>query len=168
MASLGRARSFCKKAEAIIGIIERTAQNYVKTYRDDDEKRLPDGRKQRVSWDKKLQPHHTEFLCELYDKTPQAVLWQARDALLEAFDEIESITLSGLHRHLASYASLTLKKLETFVRLQEQLLVISRCVETGFLSGKVMKTVFSLMRQVLACIFVENLVNRREECLLKQ
>ncbi|KAG1177932.1 hypothetical protein G6F70_001059 [Rhizopus microsporus] len=113
--------------------------------------------KQRVSWDKKLQPHHTEFLCELYDKTPQAVLWQARDALLEAFDEIESITLSGLHRHLASYASLTLKKLETFVRLQEQLLVISRCVETGFLSGKVMKTVFSLMRQVLACIFVENL-----------
>ncbi|CEJ00962.1 hypothetical protein RMCBS344292_18454 [Rhizopus microsporus] len=104
-----------RKAGAIVGIVERTAQHYVKTYREDDEKRLPGGRKQRVSWERKLGPHHTDFLCEFYGKTPQAVLWQARDALLEAFHEISSITLSGLHRHLILHASLTLKKLEPIV-----------------------------------------------------
>ncbi|KAG1155395.1 hypothetical protein G6F36_014396 [Rhizopus arrhizus] len=104
-----------RKAGAIVGIVERTAQNYVKTYKEDDEKRLPGGRKQRVSWERKLQPHHTNFLCVFYEKNPQAVLWQARDALLEAFSEIQSITLSGLHRHLVLHASLTLKKLEAIV-----------------------------------------------------
>lgn len=104
-----------RKAGAIVGVVERTAQHYVKTYREDDEKRLPGGRKQRVSWERKLGPHHTDFLCEFYGKTPQAVLWQARDALLEAFHEIGSITLSGLHRHLILRTSLTLKKLEPIV-----------------------------------------------------
>ncbi|EIE92185.1 hypothetical protein RO3G_16896 [Rhizopus delemar RA 99-880] len=104
-----------RKAGAIVGIVERTAQNYVKTYKEDDEKRLPGGRKQRVSWERKLQPHHTNFLCVFYEKNPQAVLWQARDALLEAFSEIRSITLSGLHRHLVLHASLTLEKLEAIV-----------------------------------------------------
>ncbi|KAG1222336.1 hypothetical protein G6F35_005370 [Rhizopus arrhizus] len=52
-----------RKAGAIVGIIERTAQNYVKTYQEDEEKRLPGGRKQRVSWERKLQLHHTNFLC---------------------------------------------------------------------------------------------------------
>ncbi|KAG1047050.1 hypothetical protein G6F43_010485 [Rhizopus delemar] len=104
-----------KKAGSAVGIVERTAQNYVKTYKEDDEKRLPGGRKQRVSWERKLQPHHTNFLCVFYEKNPQIVLWQARDALLEAFSEIQSITLSGLHRHLVLHASLTLKKLEAIV-----------------------------------------------------
>ncbi|KAG0742898.1 hypothetical protein G6F29_011149 [Rhizopus arrhizus] len=36
-----------RKAGAIVGIIERTAQNYVKTYKEDEEKRLSGGRKQR-------------------------------------------------------------------------------------------------------------------------
>ncbi|EIE90783.1 hypothetical protein RO3G_15494 [Rhizopus delemar RA 99-880] len=85
---------FARKAGAIVGIVERTAQNYVKTYKEDDEKRLPSDSKQR---------------------NPQAVLWKARDALLEAFSEIQSITLSGFHRHLVLHASLTLKKLEAIV-----------------------------------------------------
>lgn len=51
-----------------------------------------------MSGRKKLGPHHTDFLCESYGKAPQAVLWQARDALLEVFQEISSITLTGLHR----------------------------------------------------------------------
>ncbi|KAG1055662.1 hypothetical protein G6F43_002405 [Rhizopus delemar] len=104
-----------RKAGAVVGIAERTAQNYVKTYREDDEKRLPGGRKQRVSWERKLQSHHTNFLCVFYEKNPQAVLWQARDALLEDFSEIQSITLSGLHRYLVLHASLTLNKLEAIV-----------------------------------------------------
>ncbi|KAG0747498.1 hypothetical protein G6F57_003847 [Rhizopus arrhizus] len=104
-----------RKAGAIVGIIERTAQNYVKTYQEDEEKRLPGGRKQRVSWERKLQLHHTNFLCMFYEKNLQAVLWQARDTLIEAFSETQSITLSGLHRHLVSHASLNLKKLEAVV-----------------------------------------------------
>ncbi|ORE00755.1 hypothetical protein BCV72DRAFT_339863 [Rhizopus microsporus var. microsporus] len=39
----------------------------------------------------------------------------ARDALLEAFHEIGSITLSALHRHLILHAYLTLEKLEPIV-----------------------------------------------------
>ncbi|KAG1501326.1 hypothetical protein G6F53_011109 [Rhizopus delemar] len=104
-----------RKAGAIVGIVKRTAQNYVKTYEEDEEKRLPGGKKQRVSWERKLQSHHTNFLCVCYEKNAQAVLWQARGALLEAFSEVQSITLSGLHRHLVLHASLTLKKLETIV-----------------------------------------------------
>jgi transposase len=55
-----------RKANAIVGIVERTAQNYVQTYKEDEEKRLPGGRKQRISWERKLQPHHTNFLCVFY------------------------------------------------------------------------------------------------------
>lgn len=98
-----------RKAGFIIGIVERTPQHYVKLYRDDEKKRLPGARKQPTKWISKLQLHHTVFLCDFYDKNAAAVLWQARDMLLEAFPEIELITLSGLHKHLIDHASLTLK-----------------------------------------------------------
>ncbi|KAG1417628.1 hypothetical protein G6F58_005424 [Rhizopus delemar] len=122
-----------RKAGAIVGIVERTAQNYVKTYKEDEEKRLLGGRKQRVSWERKLQPQHTNFLCMFYEKNPQAVLWQARDALLEAFSEIQSIILSGLHRYLVSHASSTLKKLEAVVSSRTSLDVwlLSQCFKNA-------------------------------------
>ncbi|EIE79043.1 hypothetical protein RO3G_03748 [Rhizopus delemar RA 99-880] len=155
------------------GIVERTVQNYVKTYKEDDEKRLPGGRKQRVSWEGRLQPHHTNFLCVFYEKNPRAILWQARDALLEAFSEIQSITLSGLHRHLVLHVSLTLKKLEAIVSSRTTLgnLQIRRHRALEWKRDENMtdiKAMFSLMRQVLTCIFVEVLVDPRGECLLKQ
>ncbi|KAI9469807.1 MAG: hypothetical protein EXX96DRAFT_543264 [Benjaminiella poitrasii] len=72
--------------------------------REDDEKHLPGSRKQR-----------------------------ARDALLEAFHEIGSITLSGLHRHLILHASLTRKKLEPIVSSRTALDVwlLSQCSESA-------------------------------------
>lgn len=99
----------------MVGIVERTAQHYVKLYRDDEEKRLPGTRKPRTKWQIKLDPRHTDFLCDFYVKNPEVVLWQARDSLLQVFPEIESISLSGLQKHLVQYAFLTLKKLERIV-----------------------------------------------------
>lgn len=104
-----------RKAGMMVGIVERTAQHYVKFYRDDEEKRLPGLRKPRIKWHMKLEPQHTDFLCTFYGENPEAVLWQARESLLQAFPEIKSISLSGLHKHLVQHASLTLKKLERVV-----------------------------------------------------
>ncbi|GAA5815200.1 hypothetical protein MFLAVUS_008706 [Mucor flavus] len=104
-----------RKAGMMVSIVERTAQHYVKLYRDDEEKRLPGSRKLRTKWYTKLELRHTNFLCDLYEKKPEAVLWEARDSLLQAYPEIKSISLSGLHKHLIQHASLTLKKLERIV-----------------------------------------------------
>ncbi|KAG1140027.1 hypothetical protein G6F37_000903 [Rhizopus arrhizus] len=103
-----------RKAGFNVGIVERTAQHYVKQCKDDTEKRLPGQRKQtkRVG---KLESCHTEFLCSFFAKRPEAVLWQARDALLDMFSQIGSINLSSLHKHLVLQASLTFKKLELVV-----------------------------------------------------
>ncbi|KAI9265642.1 hypothetical protein BY458DRAFT_221928 [Sporodiniella umbellata] len=104
-----------RKAGMMVGIVERTAQHYVKLYRDDEEKRLPGLRKPRIKWHMKLEPQHTDFLCTFYGENPEAVLWQARESLLQDFPEIKSISLSGLHKHLVQHASLTLKKLKRVV-----------------------------------------------------
>ncbi|CEI92303.1 hypothetical protein RMCBS344292_06568 [Rhizopus microsporus] len=50
-----------RKAGMMVGIVERTAQHYVKLYRDDEEKRLPGLRKPRIKWHMKLEPQHTDF-----------------------------------------------------------------------------------------------------------
>ncbi|KAI9326006.1 hypothetical protein BD770DRAFT_302678, partial [Pilaira anomala] len=104
-----------RQAGFTVGIVVRTAQNYVKQYKDDEQKRLPGEKKLRHGHSKKLNSHHTDFLCEFYVKNAAAVLWQARDALLSAFNNIESISLSSLHDHLVKHASLTLKKLEPVI-----------------------------------------------------
>ncbi|KAI8885049.1 hypothetical protein K501DRAFT_284506 [Backusella circina FSU 941] len=106
-----------RQAGLTIGIVVRTAQHYVKTYRNDEEKRLPGTKKaSRLGGnDRKLEPKHTDFLCQYYDNNAAAVLWEARDALISAFPDIKSITLSGLHKHLVQHASLTLKKLDKIV-----------------------------------------------------
>ncbi|KAI8364198.1 hypothetical protein BD560DRAFT_491292 [Blakeslea trispora] len=72
-----------RKAGFIVGIVERTVQRYVKQYKEDNEKRLPGQKKKQSAPPKKLEPLHTDFLCSYFDKKPEAVLWQARDALLE-------------------------------------------------------------------------------------
>ncbi|KAG0745035.1 hypothetical protein G6F57_008549 [Rhizopus arrhizus] len=104
-----------RKAGMMVGIVERTAQHYVKLYRDDEEKRLPGTRKPRIKCHMKLEPQHTDFLCTFYGENPEAVLWQARESLLQAFPEIKPISLSGHHKHPVQHASLTLKKLERVV-----------------------------------------------------
>jgi hypothetical protein len=54
-------------------------------------------------------------LCDFYAKNATAALWQARDVLLSAFSHIESTSLSSLHDHLITHASLSLKKLEPVI-----------------------------------------------------
>ncbi|KAG2208189.1 hypothetical protein INT45_001260, partial [Circinella minor] len=106
-----------RQAGLAVGIVVRTAQHYVKTYRDDEEKRLPGTKKaSRLGGNnRKLEPRHTDFLCRYYNNNTAAVLWEARDALISTFPDIKSITLSGLHKHLVQHASLTLKKLDPIV-----------------------------------------------------
>jgi hypothetical protein len=83
-------------------------------YKDDEEKRLPGTKRlSRLGGNnRKLGGKHTDFLCNFYDGNATAVLWEARDALLSAFPDLISITLSGMHKHLVEHASLTLKKLD--------------------------------------------------------
>lgn len=102
------------KAGLIVGTVERTAQHYVKQHKDDEENSFP-GQRKRTQRIGKLEPSHTEFLCSFFVKRPEAVLWQARDALLDKYSQIGSINLSSLHRHLVHHDSLTFKKLELVV-----------------------------------------------------
>ncbi|KAI9358466.1 hypothetical protein BD770DRAFT_472330 [Pilaira anomala] len=106
-----------RQAGLTVGIVVRTAQHYVKQYKDDDEKRLPGFKNPARSGgnNRKLDAKHTDFLCNYYDGKPTAVLWEARDSLLSAFPDIKSITLAALHKHLVLHASFTLKKLEKIV-----------------------------------------------------
>ncbi|KAI8641781.1 hypothetical protein BD408DRAFT_467723 [Parasitella parasitica] len=106
-----------RAAGLLIGINVRTAQYYVKKYKDDDEKRVPLPRSAaNISFanNRKLYQEHTDFLCEVFDKRADLTLWEARDMLLNTFPEIYSITLSALHKHLVNKASVTLKKLDKF------------------------------------------------------
>jgi N-glycosylase/DNA lyase len=82
---------------------------------------------------RKLEPKHTDFLCQYYDTAAAAVLWEARDALLSAFPDIQSITLSGLHKHLVQHASLTLKKLDKIVAARNsENTVVYTLIFTGY------------------------------------
>ncbi|KAI7857340.1 hypothetical protein BDC45DRAFT_578762 [Circinella umbellata] len=97
-----------RQAGLAVGIVMRTAQHYVKTYRDDEEKRLPGIKKaSRLRGNnRKLEPKHTDFLCRYYDNNAAAVLWEARDALISAFPEIKSFTLEVYPRNLYIYFNL--------------------------------------------------------------
>ncbi|KAG1041488.1 hypothetical protein G6F43_012090 [Rhizopus delemar] len=77
------------KAGLIVGTVERTAQHYVKQYKDDEENSFP-GQRKRTQRIGKLEPCHTEFLCSFFVKRPEALLWQARDALLDKFQHAHS------------------------------------------------------------------------------
>ncbi|KAI8373983.1 hypothetical protein EDC96DRAFT_541631 [Choanephora cucurbitarum] len=76
-------------------------------------KHLPGvGRTKRDGTSKRPEPQHITFLIDSYQKSAAAVLWEVRNALLSAFPEVDSITLSSLDYHLTKHASLTLKKVE--------------------------------------------------------
>lgn len=101
-----------RKAGLTVGIVIRTAQHYAKLYEDDVEKRFPGTKKlsSQGGNDRKLEGKHTNFLCNFYEQNATAVLlWEARYALLSAFPDLISITLTGLHKHHIKHTSLTLK-----------------------------------------------------------
>ncbi|KAI8382952.1 hypothetical protein BD560DRAFT_322894, partial [Blakeslea trispora] len=61
----------------------------------------------------KLTCEYTTFLVDLYEKEKEstaAALWEARDALLYAFLDTGSISISLLHYHMIKHACLALKK----------------------------------------------------------
>jgi hypothetical protein len=86
---------FVRKVGLTVGMVVRTSQHYVKTYKEEDKKRLPDSKKATQS--------------QYYYKSAATVLWQARNKLLPAFPDIKSATLSSPPKHLIQHASLTLK-----------------------------------------------------------
>lgn len=63
-----------KEAALITGINVRTAQNYIKMYNNDEERRLPGiQRKPRAGRPAKLNDAHSRFLIEFIDKNSTAV-----------------------------------------------------------------------------------------------
>jgi transposase len=105
-----------RKAGLITGIVVRTARHYVKQFREDNQKRLL-GIKNSFKGgnNRELSDAHTTFLIDYYDNNSTAVLWEARDAILEAFPDIGTIDLSNIYRHLVQHVTVTLKKLEKII-----------------------------------------------------
>lgn len=106
----------------------RTAQYYVKKYKDDNEKRTLLPRiTANISFanNRKLYENHTDFLYEIFDKKADLTLWEARDMLLNAFPEVYNITLSALHKHLVTKASVTLKKLDKITAAKDSEITVS-------------------------------------------
>jgi transposase len=99
-----------KADELITGINIRTAQNYIKKYNDDEERRLPfNVRKVSSGRKPNLTQVHSQFLIEIIDKHPSAVLHGIRQALYQEFPEL-SISISSLYRYLVQTCGITLKK----------------------------------------------------------
>ena len=101
-----------KEAALLTGINVRTAQNYIKKYNDDEEKRLPGAQvAQRRGRPSVLTEVHSKFLLKYVESNPASVLADIRIKLCEAFPGL-TLSLSTLHRHLVQKCLLTLKKLE--------------------------------------------------------
>ncbi|KAI8356765.1 hypothetical protein EDC96DRAFT_545942 [Choanephora cucurbitarum] len=155
-----------KQADLFVGI----AQHYMNLYKDDEEKHLSCVAKAKSGGlSKKLEPRHTAFLRDFYRKNAAAVLREARDALLSAFPDIDSIALSSLHYYLTKHASLTLKKLvkarsadDTLEQRKEKVLEWKADKELGW-----EKIAFSSMRQILTCILYVISGDLRETSLPK-
>ncbi|KAJ1993838.1 hypothetical protein GGI26_002629 [Coemansia sp. RSA 1358] len=81
-----------KEAALVTGISVRTAQKYVNTYRDDEQKRLPGiERKPRKGCPEKLNETHTQFLTQLVNQNPTAmddILQQLDSILVPIFREV--------------------------------------------------------------------------------
>ncbi|KAI8092319.1 uncharacterized protein B0P05DRAFT_568488 [Gilbertella persicaria] len=101
------------QAGFIVGINERTARYYMKEYKNDEAKGLP-GRKSKNIKTGKLEQLHKEFLDSFFANNSEAMAWQARDALLESFPEIGSISLLSLYEYLDESPS-TFRNLKSVV-----------------------------------------------------
>ncbi|KAJ2512476.1 hypothetical protein H4217_006869 [Coemansia sp. RSA 1939] len=102
-----------KEAALTTGINIRTAQNYMKTYRNDDQKTSLPGveQKPRKGRPGKLTEEHSAFLSQFIIQHPAAKLADIQKSLFEEYDGV-TISVSALHRHLVKKCGLTLKKHE--------------------------------------------------------
>ncbi|KAI8876457.1 hypothetical protein K501DRAFT_163552, partial [Backusella circina FSU 941] len=65
-----------RKAGITVATVARTAQHYVKSYKGDEEKSMPDTKKaSRLVGSWVLEPKYTDFFCQYYDSAPATVLW---------------------------------------------------------------------------------------------
>ncbi|KAG1152233.1 hypothetical protein G6F37_002253 [Rhizopus arrhizus] len=101
-----------KDAALVTGINIRTAQNYVKTYNSDPQKRLPGSyNKPRGRPCSNLTEEHSKFLVDYVKKNTTAVLDGLKLKLCEKFEGLK-IFISAIHKHLVHKHNITLKKLE--------------------------------------------------------
>lgn len=106
-------QGFTTKAAALAtGINVRTAQNYVKTYNNDPERRLPGSySKSRGRPRNKLTEEHSKFLVAYIEKNTTAILDELKLKLCEKFEGLK-ISISAIHKHLVHKHNITLKKLD--------------------------------------------------------
>ncbi|KAJ1732728.1 hypothetical protein LPJ61_001917, partial [Coemansia biformis] len=118
-----------KKAVLAVGINVRTAQNYVKMYRDDEQGRLPGAaHRPRTGCRGELNSAHTQFLTAFIEKNPATVLADIRRSLCDAISGL-AISESALHWHLIDKCCLTLKKLEKLPAARNMDWVVARHAE---------------------------------------
>jgi hypothetical protein len=94
------------------GIAIRTGQSYVRQYKLKEDPEFLPGKKfgYQGGNNVKFSAEHTKFLINYFDTNSDAVLWEARDALISTFPEL-NVSLSAIHNHLRDKCTLTLKKL---------------------------------------------------------
>lgn len=123
--------SSASSAGIALGIAARSAQNYVRIARKIMQEELEAALTEVDSGDEdnscsdfdleplerkrgnqKLFKRHTLFFLRFFEDHADATLSQAKEALLEEFDDILDITTSAISKHLAVHCNLTMKKLE--------------------------------------------------------
>ncbi|CEP19292.1 hypothetical protein [Parasitella parasitica] len=122
---------FTTKAAALAtGINVRTARNYVKTYNNDPERRLPGSYPKPHGRPRaKLTEEHSKFLVDYVEKNTTAILDELKLKLCEKFEGLK-ISISAIHRHLVHKHNITLKKLEKIpaVRNSDRVIALRKAI----------------------------------------
>ncbi|KAG0749715.1 hypothetical protein G6F62_011135 [Rhizopus arrhizus] len=126
-----------KDATLVTGINIRTAQNYVKTYNSDPQKRLPGSyNKPRRRPCSKLTEEHSKFLVDYVKKNTTVVLDGLKLKLCEKFEGLK-ISISAIHKHLVHKHNITLKKLEKIpaARNSDRVIALRKAIIEQYKSG---------------------------------
>ncbi|RCH96032.1 hypothetical protein CU098_011354, partial [Rhizopus stolonifer] len=103
-----------KDAALVTGINIRTAQNYVKTYNNDPQKRLPGSyNKPHRRPCSKLTEEHSKCLVDYVKKNTTAVLDELKLKLCEKFEGLK-ISIFAIHKRLVRKHIITLKNLKRY------------------------------------------------------
>jgi transposase len=152
-----------KDAALVAGINIRTAQNYVKTYNIDPQKRLPGSyNKSRGRPCSNLTEEHSKFLVDYVKKNTTAVLDGLKLKLCEKFEGLK-ISISAIHKHLVHKHNITLKKFEKIpaARNSDRVIALRKAIIEQYKSDTDMD--FSKN-----CIFIDavgfNLHTQRNHC----
>ncbi|PHZ08446.1 uncharacterized protein RHIMIDRAFT_301831 [Rhizopus microsporus ATCC 52813] len=110
-----------KDATLVTGINVCTAQNYIKTYNNDIQRRLPGTYdKPRERPHSELTNEYSKFLLDHIEKNPTATLDELKVMVCEEFEGLK-IPILAIYRHLVSNCHFILKKSK---KLQQQEILI--------------------------------------------